>query len=107
MADHEHCPDCACCGQKPKPLTVEQEAALLTRDGDRQRTYGHPREDYTRVAWMWSAILGAEVTAEQAALCMVAVKISRLCHTPEHRDSVVDLIGYGIVYDRIVREDPE
>lgn len=38
---------------------------------------------------------------------MVAVKLSRLCHTPEHRDSVVDLIGYGIVYDRIVREDPE
>ncbi|ANP51084.1 hypothetical protein J2Z21_009664 [Streptomyces griseochromogenes] len=62
MADHEHCPDCACCGQKPMPLTVEQEAAAITRDGDRQRTHGHPCEDYTRTAAMWSAILGTEVT---------------------------------------------
>ncbi|MGW7522650.1 hypothetical protein [Streptomyces sp. NPDC054783] len=42
MADHEHCPDCACGGQKSKPLAVEQEASVLTRDGDRQRAYGHP-----------------------------------------------------------------
>ncbi|MFF4960241.1 DUF6378 domain-containing protein [Streptomyces sp. NPDC001222] len=107
MADHEHCPDCACCGQKPKPLTVEQEASAITREGDHQRIYGHPRDDYTRTAAMWLAILGTEVTPEKAVLCMVALKISRLCHTPEHWDNLVDLIGYGIVYDRIVREDPE
>jgi hypothetical protein len=104
-AAHEHCPGCACCSAAP--IEAEREASALVRDGERQRTYGHPREDFTRTAAMWSAILGVHVTTEKALLCMAALKISRLCQTPDHRDSLVDLIGYGIAYDRVVNGDPE
>jgi hypothetical protein len=60
---------------------------------DRQESYGHPLDDYTRTAALWSAILGTPVTPEKAILCMVAVKISRECHQPA-RDNRVDMAGY-------------
>lgn len=74
------------------PPTVLDEAARLTV-GDRQADYGHPIEDHTRTATMWSALLGRPVTAEQVCLCMVALKLSRQCHRPK-RDNLVDACGY-------------
>ena len=72
--------------------TVLDEAARLTA-GERQADYGHPIEDHTRTATMWSALLGRPVTAEQVCLCMVALKLSRQCHKPK-RDNLVDACGY-------------
>jgi hypothetical protein len=80
---------------------IELEASRLVRNGARQQAYGHPREDFKRTAAMWSAFLGVELTAHQATLMMAMLKISRLAATPEHRDSIVDLVGYSIVYDRL------
>ena len=48
-------------------------------------------------------ILNIPITAEQAALCMVAVKISRECHRPK-RDNRVDGAGYFKVLDMIINE---
>jgi hypothetical protein len=62
--------------------------------GPRQANYGHPLDDFTKTAKMWSAILGIEVKPEQIALCMICVKISR--ETNEHkRDNLVDIGGYA------------
>ena len=48
-----------------------------------------------RLSRRWAAILGVdEVTPEQVALCMVAVKISREVHRPK-RDNLVDIAGYA------------
>jgi len=85
-------------GMKP----ILQEALDLTT-GDRNESYGHPLDDFTRTAVMWSAILGAPVTAEQVGLCMCAVKISRQCHKPK-RDNLVDLAGYANTVDMCIRE---
>jgi Domain of unknown function (DUF6378)/Domain of unknown function (DUF4406) len=82
-------------------LPVEIEAASLTRNGDRQRVYHHPKHDFTRTAMMWSGYLGTEVTAQDVALMIAMVKISRLRATPDHHDSIVDLIGYSICYSRL------
>lgn len=85
---------------------IEQRAPLRERDhilntakrlisGDREQTYGTAIDDFTRTGKMWAAILGLEeVTAEQVALCMAALKIGRLCNTPNHADSWVDACGY-------------
>lgn len=75
------------------PENVLEEANRLT-SRDRNQSYGHPREDFTRTAALWSAVLGCRVTPEQVALCMIQVKVSRLCHAPK-RDSVVDIAGYA------------
>ena len=80
---------------------VLAEAARLTTE-DRQAVYSDSWTNHSRIAALWSPILGVEVTPEQAALCMIQVKVSRLIQTPDHRDSVVDIAGYANVYAEIV-----
>jgi len=82
--------------------SILQEASEAV-GGPRRDDYGHPIEDFTRTGRMWAAILGVdEVTPEQVALCMVAVKISREVHRPK-RDNLVDIAGYAATL-KMVRE---
>ena len=74
-----------------KSVLTEAEGLV---HGDRNDDYGHPLDDFSRTAKMWSAILGVEVSAEQVGLCMCALKISRECNKPK-RDNMVDLAGYA------------
>lgn len=70
--------------------------AATTVSGPREADYGDAADDFTRTGKLWAAILGVpEVTAEQVALCMTAVKIGRLCTTPNHADSWLDIAGYA------------
>lgn len=80
---------------------VENEAQTIVRNGERQMNYGHPNQDFSRTAGMWSAYLGRDVTMRDVALMMAMLKMSRLKATPGHRDSLVDLIGYSICYERL------
>lgn len=73
--------------------SILDEAQRLVH-GPRGDAYGHPLDDYTRTAAMMSAILGHEVSAEQAIRCMIAVKLSRECNKPK-RDNRVDMAGYA------------
>lgn len=79
-------------------MSLEHKSILIEAEdlvhGDRNAAYGHPLDDYTRTAKMWSAILGIEVTAHQAILCMCTMKISRECNKSK-RDNMVDLAGYA------------
>lgn len=82
--------------------TILQEADRLV-SGDRQSAYGHPYDDFTRTGKLWAAILGlSEVTPEEVALCMAALKMSRLCHKYK-RDSAVDLAGYAKCLDLVAQ----
>lgn len=77
--------------------TILQEAQRLVH-GDRGESYGHPLDDYETTAALWSALLKDSLrkplTAEQAVLCMVAVKLSR--ESRKHkRDNLTDAAGYS------------
>tara|TARA_R100000951_G_scaffold116383_2_gene127946 strand:+ start:3623 stop:3931 length:309 start_codon:yes stop_codon:yes gene_type:complete len=61
----------------------------------RDEIYGDPTTNHERIAEMWSSILNVDVRAEEVVLCMIAVKMSRLCRTPHHEDSWVDIAGYA------------
>jgi hypothetical protein len=87
---------------KQHPSALIEAYGLI--HGERQKVYSHPLDDFGRTAKIWSGILGIEVTAEQVALCMCGVKISRLISTPGHRDSIVDLAGYAGCYEMVVEE---
>lgn len=69
------------------------EAAATLINGDRERDYGTPRENFGRIAAGWSVILDQDVSAEQVALCMAWLKIARLVNGP-HLDSYVDAAAY-------------
>lgn len=68
--------------------------------GARKRDYGPARENHERIARLWSVVLGVEVTYQQVILCMIALKLARLCHTPDHEDSWQDVAGYAAVWDK-------
>ncbi len=83
-------------------MNVLEEANKLVH-GDRQADYGHPLEDFSRTAMMWSAILGHPVSPVQVGLCMCAIKISRQCNKPK-TDNLVDLAGYAETVQMVLEE---
>lgn len=76
-----------------EPESPSETAYRIVR-GERRESYGHPLEDYTRTAKLWSAVLGFDVTPEQALLCMILVKVSRETHT-HNKDNLIDICGYA------------
>lgn len=66
--------------------------------GDRQATYAHPTDDYTKVCEIFHALTGVKLSVTEALLFMVSVKFARLRTNLDkdilHRDSVVDAAGY-------------
>lgn len=101
--------DCAggdvCDYADPTPPTILEEAQSHVY-GARQGDYGHPREDFTRTAILWTGVLhhkladGEHITPEDVALCMVQVKVSREVNKPK-RDNRVDMAGYALCLDRL------
>jgi len=79
------------------------EAASIV-DGERQRKYGPPADNFARIAALWTAYLDGRglidlnktdgITPTDFALMQALVKIARLEHG-YHHDSVVDLAGYA------------
>jgi hypothetical protein len=89
---------------QPKKEETALEEAHRIVNGARQKAYGHPLDDFSKTAKMWEGIIGVPITPEQIALCMIAVKISRLRNTPDHRDSIVDIAGYTATYEMVQTE---
>jgi hypothetical protein len=73
-------------------MSILHEADALI-NGPRQGAYGHPIDNFGRIAAMWTVILDQQVTAEQVGLCMAALKLARQVHQPS-RDNLVDACGY-------------
>lgn len=92
-------------GQPDAPGSVALEAHAAVY-GDRQDDYGHPREDFTRTAVLWTGLLqhklaeGEWIEAEDIGRCQIAVKLARDVHAPK-RDNRVDIAGYALTLDRL------
>ncbi len=87
----------------PSMVKMEKEdvcdVAKRLTSYDRQLDYGSPIEDFTKQAKMWSVILNTNVTPQQIAMCMIAVKLCRMTNSPRHRDSAIDVVGYARCLD--------
>lgn len=85
--------------------TVLAEAERVI-NGQRQGAYGHPEQNFTRIADLWNAyfkgigFIGV-VTPQDTALMMILLKVARLEATPDHRDSLVDICGYAGTVEKL------
>ena len=66
---------------------VLSEADTLI-NGERQKHYGTPQENFAAIAQMWSAYLGISVSPADVCNLMACLKIARL-RNGAHRDSSV------------------
>jgi hypothetical protein len=82
----------------PTPGTEILQEAYKIVNQDRQNTYGHPKDDYTKVINIYQTLTGKELTINDAILFMVSVKLARLRTNLEagqlHHDTLLDTIGY-------------
>ncbi len=94
----------------PRPGIDEMSEAQGLVYGDRQASYGHPKDSYAALAKVWSGLLHGvlkrDLTAGETTLMMIALKVQRETARPKH-DNVVDLHGYGLVYSRVMDAQPE
>lgn len=88
-----------------KILASKDESILMEAErivnGARRGTYGHPEDNFRRIADGWNWYLSnridptAPINEQNVAELMVVMKIARLLETPKHRDSVCDIAGYA------------
>ena len=96
--------------EKDAVPTVLAEAEDLVYQGDRQKDYGHPRENFGEVAVLWNAYLrgrGFEVDmdAADASQLLLLLTVARFSTGGRKRDTVVDQAGYAAVTARIIGLD--
>jgi hypothetical protein len=72
--------------------------------GERNKAYGHPRENFKNIADLWTAYKGVEFTPMDVGLMMVLLKVARLENGVYHRDSITDIAGYAGTLERIFEE---
>lgn len=90
--------------QGEQMVTIGDKAKAIIY-GDREKTYGHPAKNLERIAKLWSAYLDKELTAYDVSNLMVLLKTARLQNTPAHEDTLVDIIGYTLLQERVKDAD--
>ena len=81
-----------------KPSFAEIASDII--NGARRSEYGSPRESFERIAALWSAYIGHEISWRDVAHMMILLKVSRT-KQEFHADSYVDIIGYTLCVEEI------
>lgn len=93
------------------PETWTRESILdRARDcvcGQREEDYGCPEDSFGRIAALWTAYTGVEISPANVAVMMALLKIARLRGNGTHIDSWVDLAGYAACGGEIAAKELE
>jgi len=73
---------------------------------DRGMDYGHPTDNMSRTASLWSAYLEMPIEPYQVAMCMALVKVARSMEG-DKVDNIVDLCGYAAISGQLRVEENE
>jgi hypothetical protein len=77
---------------------LDECARILTERGS---IYGSSQSNHERISELWSAYYGSYISPMQVSLMQLLVKVSRLSETPNHKDSVKDIVGYATIYQEL------
>jgi hypothetical protein len=78
----------------PRVEALYEAARLIS--SERNVHYGPPSENFERIAKLWSVILRIDVSMEDVAMCMVALKMARYASKSGYQpDTWVDIAGYA------------
>lgn len=83
-------------------MNIRTEATNLIH-GERAQDYGDMNESFTRIAGLWSAYLGVDIDKYDVAKMMCLLKVSR-SKGNNHRDSLVDIVGYVMCIEKMMNE---
>lgn len=72
---------------------LAQADELITET--RAAQHGDASKQFHKIADRFSNILGVDVSAEEAILMMIDLKIVRTLHSPRRADNWRDIIGYA------------
>jgi hypothetical protein len=79
---------------QPRVQALREAATIIA--GDRDVQYGGPEENFTRIAKIWSVIVGAEISPEDVAMMMVGLKVARYASKSGFQpDTWIDIAGYA------------
>lgn len=90
---------------EPAPRDIKREIgeeAIRIVTGARRAAYGKPENNFERIARFWQAYFEntgrpeARITMADVSPLMRLMKEARLCESPDHRDSFVDIAGYAL-----------
>lgn len=82
-------------------------------NGARRSTYGTPEHNFERIARFWQAYMentgrsDVKITAADVSPMMRLMKEARLCESPTHKDSFVDIIGYALTGAEVNEVEPD
>ena len=71
---------------------------------ERQKMYGEPGKNFSRIASIASVMLGREVSRYEVAVLLLAVKLGRIPEDPSYKDSYDDGINY-LAFAKMFREE--
>jgi len=78
----------------PRIEALRKAAGIVS--GERDAQYGAPEDNFLRIAKLWSVIFEKEITKEDVAMAMVAVKMARYVRKAGFQpDTWVDIAGYA------------
>lgn len=93
-----------------KAVIADEAKSIVT--GARRAAYGKPEDNFERIARFWQAYFentgrgDVQITARDISPLMRLMKEARLCESPDHRDSFVDLVGYTLTGAEINGVEP-
>ena len=83
-----------------RKLIIDQASKIV--EGARQLNYGSPEDTFGRIAALWETYLYHRkeqelwrISVYDVTMMMILMKLARLMNTPDHWDSIKDIIGYA------------
>jgi hypothetical protein len=79
----------------PLTLVAQFDTRMRSITQERGKDYGHPADDFAIAHQIKDALRACPDPLIRHALEMISVKMARLCTSPGHLDSWIDIGGYA------------